>query len=390
MVSPYVSVREKGAMVPADALSLDEPRYQELMEETGREKIWRQYFDWDGIDKPTASDAPPERIEDDPTNNIRLKNRTVRDEFLRRAAQDLISQDSDFFVVYYRVTDILSHSLWKFYDPDAFEEPPTARELELFGESIRQAYRFTDLALGDLLEAWQGEANIIIVSDHGFGRASRAKMDDPEHRNQFLTGDHRPTGIFLASGPYIQPGEIQGVSTMEIAPTLATMLGLPVAGDLPGRVVTELFRPDYFTERPLKTVDSYADVSIPRQDVTADVGNQEEEMNTLRGLGYVGEGATFDADQVSSDYDFWGANRQVVIAHLAGEIVFYLMQGNIESARSVLELARDNRPGIEKRILTAVRQRHQKLQKRVPPGTIAAEPFEAFLSASVQTKPRSQ
>jgi arylsulfatase A-like enzyme len=54
------------------------------------------------------------------------------------------------------------------------------------------------------------------------------------------TGDHRIGGLFVADGPGIRPGALDRVvSTMDFAPTLAAMLGVPPSpGD--GRVIQEI------------------------------------------------------------------------------------------------------------------------------------------------------
>jgi len=45
------------------------------------------------------------------------------------------------------------------------------------------------------------------------------------------TGDHKPEGLFFASGPSIKPGEIhQPVSVMDLAPTIASLAGVELTG----------------------------------------------------------------------------------------------------------------------------------------------------------------
>ena len=59
------------------------------------------------------------------------------------------------------------------------------------------------------------------------------------------TGDHRPEGILIASGPTIQPSEAAGeASLLDIAPTVLHLLGVPIPSDLDGRVRLELFEHD--------------------------------------------------------------------------------------------------------------------------------------------------
>ncbi|GAC1471283.1 MAG: alkaline phosphatase family protein [Isosphaeraceae bacterium] len=60
------------------------------------------------------------------------------------------------------------------------------------------------------------------------------------------TGDHRMEGIFLASGPALRPGARfapEGATLLDIAPTVLQILGVPVPGDMDGRVLTEVLDP---------------------------------------------------------------------------------------------------------------------------------------------------
>lgn len=59
-----------------------------------------------------------------------------------------------------------------------------------------------------------------------------------------LTGTHRPEGVFFAYGPYIKKRYKLdcNVYPWDIAPTLLSMLGLPVPDYMDGRVLKEIFR----------------------------------------------------------------------------------------------------------------------------------------------------
>ena len=55
------------------------------------------------------------------------------------------------------------------------------------------------------------------------------------------TGDHRPEGILIATGPPIRPGaEPAEASLLDIAPTVLSLLGIHVPDDMDGRILTEL------------------------------------------------------------------------------------------------------------------------------------------------------
>ena len=378
IVSSQAPTGVEGSIYPENALPLETPRYKLLRNPDGRSSLWAPFFGWDY--DPAQADDPesPYQVAAATVVERQLHRRIVRDEYIRRAVSDLAVEHSDLFIAYYRIPDLLSHSLWRFFDPDVFEYPPSEQEMEFFGDSVRQSYRFVDEALGDLLDAWEGKANVIIVSDHGFGRAATFKMEDVDARNKNLSGDHRADGIIMALGPDIQPGQIEGLTIMEIAPTLAALLDVPVAGNLPGRVATELLRPEFLERRPLKSVADYSDITVSNREVSLDHDVQEEEMNTLKGLGYVGEGVEFDVASISGEYDFWAADIKLVTGHIASEIVYFLIQGNIESAQNVLDLLEKHRPDMVARATNVAGHRFNGLMERLPEGVIDPQPFESF------------
>lgn len=384
VVSSQAPTGANGSVYPEDALKLHNWRYRELRQSNGRERIWAPFFGWEY--DPAQADDPdsPYRLAAATVLERHLDRRVVRDEFIRRAVRDLVDEPSDLFIAYYRIPDFMSHSLWKYYDPSVFEDKPDEQMMHLLGNAVRESYRFVDRALGDLLDAWGGEANILVVSDHGFGRAAAHKMNDPDAAVEYLSGDHRPNGILLATGPDIQPGQIEGLTTMEIAPTLAALLGVPVAGDLPGEVALDLLRPDYVANRPLQTVADYSHVTMPNREFVLDSEVQQAEMEALKGLGYVGEGVDFDAAAVGDDYDFWAAEEALIAGHIAGEIIYHLAQGNEGLAGESFALLLEHRPEAAPRALNMTRHHVDRLVERLPQGALDPGPFERFFTEHVR------
>jgi hypothetical protein len=65
-------------------------------------------------------------------------------------------------------------------------------------------------------------------------------------------GYHEQAGVLFMAGPGVRVGASIGeCSTLDIAPTLLTLLGLPVPGHMKGRVLEEALDP---TVRPVRTV----------------------------------------------------------------------------------------------------------------------------------------
>ncbi len=74
------------------------------------------------------------------------------------------------------------------------------------------------------------------------------------------TGTHRPNGIFLAYGPGIRRGfKIRRVSIYDVAPTILHMFGLPIPGDMDGRVLMDIFEDgsDFARRKPRRVSPGY-------------------------------------------------------------------------------------------------------------------------------------
>jgi len=55
------------------------------------------------------------------------------------------------------------------------------------------------------------------------------------------SGCHDPKGMMILYGPGVRSGRIAEVNNLDIAPTLLTLMGLPVPEEMKGRVLSEAF-----------------------------------------------------------------------------------------------------------------------------------------------------
>ncbi|MCX7016309.1 MAG: alkaline phosphatase family protein, partial [Candidatus Sumerlaeota bacterium] len=86
----------------------------------------------------------------------------------------------DCFMALFGESDTVSHHFWMFHDPASPRyDPQGAREL---GDAIRRVYERLDGIVGQLIEAAGADANVFVVSDHGFGGAG----DRVLHLNRWL------------------------------------------------------------------------------------------------------------------------------------------------------------------------------------------------------------
>jgi hypothetical protein len=137
-----------------------------------------------------------------------------------------------------------------FYTVDAFQHRFGAAHTQggRFSEAVRERYRFTDRRLGLYLATLEPETNVLIVSDHGFDFALEHHQD-------------APPGIFLAAGPaFSRHRQVEGLSVFDIAPLCLHLLGLPLAGDMPGTVsgkYREALKPRYLKKHPVGSIPTY-------------------------------------------------------------------------------------------------------------------------------------
>lgn len=111
-----------------------------------------------------------------------------------------------------------------------------------------------------------------------FGPPPSEDATDFEH-----SGTHRVDGVFLLSGPAIQPGRITGAHIGDLAPTILHGFGLPVPARMDGSVLQSVFRDRRQVVRsPSSGMGKHQDGDTAYSEI------EESEMaERLRALGYI-------------------------------------------------------------------------------------------------------
>jgi predicted AlkP superfamily phosphohydrolase/phosphomutase len=101
-----------------------------------------------------------------------------------------------------------------------------------------------------------------------------------------ISGTHRPEGILVARGPAIRPGvTIHGAELIDITPTILSLVGAPVPGDLDGKVLRKILAGSLEPSR--LRLASYEGL-VGREGSEVDTAPVDEEYRErLRALGYV-------------------------------------------------------------------------------------------------------
>jgi hypothetical protein len=170
-----------------------------------------------------------------------------------------------FFAISFQGYDVAGHAFYRYAHPEAFGDVPV--------DDARRYGRVLD-RYASLLGQWVGELSpeprsgevLVVLSGHGLepsplwrrllGAFAGTKVASATHANA-------PDGFFLAVGDGIRPGAVvRKASVLDVAPTLLYLMGLPVARDMEGRVLTEILEEDFARANPLTFIPSYESLAV--------------------------------------------------------------------------------------------------------------------------------
>jgi arylsulfatase A-like enzyme len=146
----------------------------------------------------------------------------------------------------------------------------------LYGELVSRYYADTFRRLRRIIEAAGEGALIVIVSDHGFAQEGPGFMDHHDG----------PPGVLMVVGGPRDAKVEPPPSVYDIAPTLLWLKGFPVAEDMPGRALSELFSG---SDGPaLASIATYGYRGPTAVVGSGQVGQTDAEMmRLLKTLGYI-------------------------------------------------------------------------------------------------------
>jgi hypothetical protein len=214
------------------------------------------------------ADAPPAGgplLEDPQLHSLAAEALAPDLSYARAAGVLRGAYDPPFLAVSFHGYDVAGHAFYRYAHPGLFGDVPE--------EDVRRYGRVLD-RYASLLGRWVGEQAqalrpgevLVVLSGHGLEPA-------PLGRRLFgtLTGapvvaaSHAagPEGFFLAVGDGIREGgAIRGASVLDVAPTLLYLMGLPVARDMEGRVLTEILDERFARENPVTFIRSYEGLAV--------------------------------------------------------------------------------------------------------------------------------
>ena len=198
----------------------------------------------------------------------------------------LARERPDLAVVYFQGTDTIGHIFAPYAPPQ--QDAVSLDDFQRFSKVPELYFAEVDRLLGDYRKLAEASgAVLMIASDHGF----RWKEGRPTQLSSAAAATagrwHRDEGIYLVRGPGVPASDLRGQgSVIQICGTLMNLLGMPPSGGVAGP--------------PLTGVEASSDVlanyrehwrpAAPAQ-LTDPKANQEE-IEKLRALGYIGSGKT--------------------------------------------------------------------------------------------------
>lgn len=245
---------------------------------------------------PALAELDPQK--DPPLNELRVL--LARCATVHAVATYLAeAKDWDFLGVYYDAIDRFAHAFMEYHPPKL--PHVSERDFERYQHVMTGCYRFHDMMLGRLMELAGPDTTFLIVSDHGF----HSDHLRPSGSSQIHAGQpvawHRPYGMLVLSGPGIKRDQrVYGASLLDVAPTILVMLGCPVARDMDGHALTQIFESDRvepdsvdtFETPPSAAPEGAAPEAAPAAD---DPWLRQQMLAQLSDLGYIDRNATVES-----------------------------------------------------------------------------------------------
>ena len=199
--------------------------------------------------------------------------------FYRIAMELYRTKHPDFFTVYFRGVDEISHVYWDIDLPGGSYSPPlTDAEIAWIRHLIPNYYVFTDRMLGDFMKEAGTGTDVIVCSDHGFMGGGKGVMA------------HKLDGMIFMMGPHVvKGGNISGATVLDITPTILAIYGLPTARDMDGRPIPGGLEPQIVKRVERETrLETYETARAPGQSEEPLRSPVDQELRErLRSLGYI-------------------------------------------------------------------------------------------------------
>ncbi len=305
---------------------------------------------------------------------------------MHNAATHLLEHETwDFAAVYYDAIDHFGHAFMEYHPPKM--EHVSDEDFELYRHVMSACYCFHDLLLGRLLELVGPDTTVVLLSDHGYysGALRPWLRIDPNDPNRKIgpgvnpVAWHRRYGVLAVRGPGIKQDDlVHGASLLDIAPTVLTMLGLPVPNDMDGTALTQIFSEPVAPEHVDTYEGEHPNDGVHRDGHVEDPYEAQEVLRQLAALGYI---EAPDDDQARAvDRCIRDRKQNLAQVHFAA--------GRLQEAHDLLRelLQREDQPQLRSRLALCLvgLQRHDEAEDVL--GNLGAQPEVHPLAAMLQAE----
>jgi len=210
--------------------------------------------------------SPGGSLLDDPRLDALAAQALAPDLTYARAAGVLRgAYDPPFFALSFRGYDVAGHSFYREAHPDLFGDVSEEEERR-YGRVLDRYASLLGRWVGEQAQALRPGEVLVVLSGHGLEPAPLGRrLLGALTGTQVTAASHAagPEGFLLAVGDGIREGgTLRGASVLDVAPTLLYLMGLPVARDMEGRVLTEILDERFARDNPVTFIRSYESLAV--------------------------------------------------------------------------------------------------------------------------------
>jgi len=174
--------------------------------------------------------------------------------------------DPPFVVTCYQGLDVVGHAFTRFAKPERFGDVSGA-EVRRYGAVVDRYAAYLSERVGESMQSLRPGEILLVVSGYGMDpvRLWRRALSAVGGERPAPSGTHAaaPDGFLLALGDGVKAGGVlQSASVLDVAPTILYLMGLPVARDMEGRVLTEIVEEEFARAHPLSFIPSYESLAV--------------------------------------------------------------------------------------------------------------------------------
>jgi hypothetical protein len=212
-----------------------------------------------------ADAAAPSAL-DDPLLRALAEEALAPDLTYAHAAQVLRqAYHPSLLVVSFHGYEAAGHVFYRYAHPEAFGNV-SADEARRYGRVPGRYASFVERWVGEIEKDLDPGDVLVVISGYGLAPTPLwRRLLGAFTGTSAGTATHggAPDGVLLAAGGGIRPGAVATrASILDVAPTLLYLLGLPVARDMEGRVLTEILDPDFAEDNPVTFIPSYESLAV--------------------------------------------------------------------------------------------------------------------------------